>query len=297
MRLTFQAALTALFLCGSAPAFAQDAPGSGAADEAPVISLRTASAEELSALEDVDGETAARIVALREERGGLGSVEELRVIPGIGEATLDSLRRGTAVEFELPVGQQKTYSTVDEVMAEFANEPTVLQVQQWAGDNARLNPREVDRWMSSSRTFALLPEVRVEYRIRDGWDQGFQYYPLDGLIDDPNDQVFDLLDDAGRDQDRTFIARATWDLDKLIMSSERIRVINEAQDVVKLRDKVLTEVTRLYFERRRLQVEMLLRPKSDVYALAKDQLRLMELTANLDALTGGTFSEALRRVH
>ena len=38
------------------------------------------------------------------------------------------------------------------------------------------------------------------------------------------------------------------------------------------------------------QAERLLAPKSDPLALVKEELRLMELTANLDALTGGAFS-------
>jgi len=279
-------------------AYAQEpaaAPTEGTAEEAgTLLSLRTATADQLATLEHVDGDTAARIVALREERGGrLGSVEELRVLPGLGEATLDSLRSGTAVEIEFPVGSTKTYTTVDEVMAEFDDEPSVQQVQGWATEYARVAPKEVDGWMSSSRTFALLPDLQLEYRLVDGWDKGFQYYPADGVIDEVDEGVFDVEDDAGTDQTRTIAVKARWELDKLILSSERIRVMNETQDAVKLRDKVLTEVTRLYFERRRLQVELLLRPKSDLSALAKDQLRLMELTANLDALTGGTFSEAL----
>jgi len=64
---------------------------------------------------------------------------------------------------------------------------------------------------------------------------------------------------------------------------------------VKLRDQVLGEVTRLYFERRRLQAERLLTPKSDPMALVKEELRLMELTAGLDALTGGAFSAGVAR--
>ena len=80
----------------------------------------------------------------------------------------------------------------------------------------------------------------------------------------------------------------------MVMSSEQIRVINEAQDIAKLREKVLGEVTRLYFDRRRLQVEILLNPKSDVVGQVKDELRLREITANLDAYTGGQFSNAAR---
>ncbi|MBW1877731.1 MAG: helix-hairpin-helix domain-containing protein, partial [Deltaproteobacteria bacterium] len=157
-----------------APA-AEAAPSEATASEesaVPLMSLRTATVDQLASLDHVDVGTAEAIIALRESRNGrLGTVEELRVLPGIEAATLDSLRMGTAVEFELPVGARKTYSSVEEVLAEFAHEPTVLQVQQWATDYARLNASMVDRWIASSQSFALLPELRLEYRFRDGWEQ------------------------------------------------------------------------------------------------------------------------------
>ena len=187
----------------------------------------------------------------------------------------------------------KVYNEPEEVLAEFNFEPNIQQVQRWASDYAKVSPRLVDRWMRSSRMFALLPELKLEYRFRDGWDNGFVYYPEDGIIDTTGESVYDVLNDAGVDQDQWLTVRAEWELDKLIMSSEQIRVINESQDVVKLREKVLVEVTRLFFERRRVQVDMLLAPDTDLMGQVQDELRLMELTANIDALTGGAFSQAL----
>lgn len=261
------------------------------AQQAPL--LNTATAEQLAQLDGVDASTAQSIVALRSERGRLGSVEELRVLPGMQEQTLSSLRHSTRLDVQLPAGATRSFSTVAEVLAEFDHEPSVQQVQRWTEDYAQVNPDLVRRWMAASRGFAALPRLRVEGRVRDGYDQGFKYYTTDGVIDDPNESVFDVLDDAGRDQDRTVIVSATWDLDQLIMSSERIRIINESQDVAKLRDKLLDEVTRVYFERRRVQVDMLLEPSRDLASQTQDYLRLMELTANIDALTGGEFSRAL----
>ena len=98
---------------------------------------------------------------------------------------------------------------------------------------------------------------------------------------------------ARADDDQGIGVRLAWRLDKLVMSSERIRVINEAQDIVKLRDKVLDEVTRVYFDRRRLQVDQLLNPSSALRDQIKHELRLQELTASIDALTGGAFSAQL----
>ncbi len=62
---------------------------------------------------------------------------------------------------------------------------------------------------------------------------------------------------------------------------------------MKLRDRLLTEVTRLYFERRRQQVALLLEPPAELRARVDAELRLLELTAGIDALTGGRFSGGL----
>ena len=152
----------------------------------------------------------------------------------------------------------------------------------------------IRRWLADSRTFAALPEVTLEYQLKEGWDQGFFYVTGDGSsLSLPSDEPFPLLDDAGTDEDVTYKVRARWELDKLIMSSERIRVLSEAQDAAKLRDKVLSDVTELYFDRRKRQVELLLKPKRDVSSAVKAQLEIMELTAQIDAMTGGAFSQAL----
>jgi hypothetical protein len=181
-------------------------------------------------------------------------------------------------------------------MAQFANEPTVQQVQLWANEYANTSPRQVERWLAQSVTFATLPQVGLEYRLRNDWDEGFDYQNQDGgspLVGEQNIQA--VAQDADQGQTQEYKVQLDWELDKLVMSSEKIRIISEAQDIVKLRDKVLSEVTRLYFERRRLQVERLIAPKTDLMARVKDELRMMELTANIDALTGGAFSGGTQR--
>lgn len=64
--------------------------------------------------------------------------------------------------------------------------------------------------------------------------------------------------------------------------------------MVQLRDDILDEVTRTYFERRRLQLEACLSPSLELKKKLQDELRMQELTADLDALTGGNFTARLR---
>lgn len=62
----------------------------GGSEEGP-ISLGSASALELEQIDGIGPITAEKIIAFRDEKGGLGSIEELDQVPGIGPATLESL--------------------------------------------------------------------------------------------------------------------------------------------------------------------------------------------------------------
>src|SRR5439155_21652513 len=85
-----------------------------------------------------------------------------------------------------------------------------------------------------------------------------------------------------------------WHFDEMLMGPTRVQAIRETARLVQLRDDILDEVTKLYFDRRRLQVELLTNPPGDARAKAAKDLRLEELTANLDGLTGGWFGARLR---
>ncbi len=275
----------------SGPAAISGTPGE-------VLYINEATVEQLAALEWVGAGAANDIVNLRAERGRLTSVEALRVLPSLGSQGLDNLRAHTAVRVQMPIGSKRAASsepqTAEEVLASFMHEPSVQDVHRWTSSYAKASPHLVERWLKASRNFAGLPQLTLEYRLRDGWDQDFVYLTsAGGAAITPEEEVLPQLSDGGLDKDAYYTVRMRWDLNELVMSSERIRVINEAQDIAKLRDKFLVEATNLYFERRRLQVEMMLAPRSDVLGQVRDQLRLMEVTANLDALTGGAFSAAL----
>ena len=63
--------------------------------------------------------------------------------------------------------------------------------------------------------------------------------------------------------------------------------------MVQLREDLLNSVTRLYFERRRLQMEFASEKNMTEKQLIEKELRLEELTASIDALTGGEFSKTI----
>lgn len=178
--------------------------------------------------------------------------------------------------------------SVDDVLAQFKNEPTVTEVQAMVLEYSKTDSHYVDAWLRAANGAAALPTLTLSYGYDTDYDNDYDYtddYDLGAAEQERTD--------ASAGVGQSVDVRASWDLDKLVMSSEKIRVISEAQDIVKLRDKALDSVTRLYFDRRRLQVEMLLGSGGDLKTQMKNELRLQELTAQLDAYTGGRFSKAL----
>jgi competence protein ComEA len=77
------------------PASGAAAPPAGAGGAAPAapVSLSTATQEQLEALDGVGPGLAAKILEVRQAKGGFSSVEDLADVPGIGEKRLEALRR------------------------------------------------------------------------------------------------------------------------------------------------------------------------------------------------------------
>ena len=65
--------------------------------------------------------------------------------------------------------------------------------------------------------------------------------------------------------------------------------------LVGVQEGLLREITSLYFTRRRLMTAINLNPPQDPNEQITEELRLQEITANLDALSGGWFSKELRK--
>lgn len=181
-------------------------------------------------------------------------------------------------------------------LARFDHEPTIVEVQTWALDAAGLAPRQVAAWGKDARRAAALPELRLEYGYGSDWGRGYATFDAYGSpptrAEDAVEQV--LTDaDAGRDHDAG--VRLTWDLPGVLMSSERLRALDLQLDALEARDALLDAVITTWFARRRLQLQLLSTPAVDTRVALEDALRLAELEARLDALTGGRFTAALKR--
>jgi hypothetical protein len=90
--------------------------------------------------------------------------------------------------------------------------------------------------------------------------------------------------------DVRYQARATWDLSKIIFNSDEIGAQFQALRTADTRREIESLVIRLYFERRRLKAESAAADDLDMLPGSRRELRIAEIEAELDALTGDAFT-------
>jgi len=249
------------------------------------VPLNSSTATDVAKATGIDQSTADKIVEYRNQIGQIQNIESLRAL-SLAEPTLDKIRKNVHFDLSIPARPQQKYSSVAQVLKQFDHEPNIREVQTMAMSYSKTNPELVASWLASVKRAYALPKLNVQYEKE--MDQSTRYDYIASGSDLTSQEDYAQLEN-----DDKIVVKLEWRLDKLIMSSEQIRIINEAQKTVKLREKLLDEVTRLYFDRRRLQVETLLNPSNSLKDRIESTLREQEMRANLDALTGGAFSSAV----
>ncbi len=139
-------------------------------------------------------------------------------------------------------------------------------------------PERARSYVTRAGHAAWLPELRVLVSRRFGRSESI----------DVNSSSTALTSPLGIDtvNDIRYEARATWDLGKLVFSSEELAAQNQAMHMAELRRDIETTMNRLYFERRGLVLDM-----SDGHGdNLRHHLRATEVEAELDAMSGGAFA-------
>lgn len=156
----------------------------------------------------------------------------------------------------------------------FKDEPSIGEVQAAAIRYAEVHPNKIRAWRQQARLKALMPALTLDFDKTVTTALGASY---DRTQIGPQDWGVNLK----------------WDLADMIYSADQTSIDVRSRLMVQLRDDILNEVTRFYFERRRLQAELLLSPPKEAKEIMDKNLRIDELSASIDALTGGYFSRRL----
>lgn len=179
-----------------------------------------------------------------------------------------------AQEANLPGSQVDLAEELEKICRQ---EPTIQEVQQAALIYGEVvAPEQIKNLRRSARMAALLPDVSLDYdrTIQEG---GTGSHFGDFAIGP-----------------RAWGCSLSWDIGDLVFNEQLRLIDSNTRLAVQLRDDILTEITRLYYERRKLQTENILTPPKNAQENLTRQLRLEELTANIDGLTGGFFSRYLK---
>ncbi len=175
-------------------------------------------------------------------------------------------------------------ATVKDILEYFADEPTIQEVQAAAVEYAAVHPDKMRKWRKRARYKAWLPEASLKYR-EDADDSLYK--------SSTSPSAYKTTDV----HDRYWETQLEWDLSDLVWNKEQYDIEYRSQQMVKLRNDVLDEVTRTYFERRRLQIEMLLSPPEDMRERMEQELRIQELAGYIDAYTGGFFFRKMKEAN
>ena len=171
--------------------------------------------------------------------------------------------------------------TIGDELAGLAVDPTIEEVQQEALRLATLEPRRTRRLISRVRWAGILPSVEASLSRGLARDED-----LDRAYQDPDELSF------ATDEDLDFGLSLTWDLDRLIYDPEELRAHREAATLAQRRRELLLAVTRMYYELMLLRAQQRLPETGDAQARLERSVRIAELTALLDGLTGGLYSRA-----
>ncbi len=167
---------------------------------------------------------------------------------------------------------------VEDALAMFSHEPSIEEIREAAIIYAEVHPEKIEKWRKAASKRAWLPDLRVAYDRNKDWQSSTYFYST-------SSQKY-TNDDITSGKDNGWSVSLTWELGDIVWNNDQTSIDSRSRLMVQLRDDVLNEVTRLYFERRRLQVEALLSGPQDIADKIENELRLQELTASIDAITG-----------
>lgn len=166
----------------------------------------------------------------------------------------------------------------------YDNEPSFKALQQAAMKFAEVDPDKIAKWRTQARMKALVPKFSV------GLDHG-NSSNAEIYTSATNKYVVVGPDDVNDGWDMS----VSWDLAGIIWSDDQTNIDVRSRLTTQLRNDILDDLRRAYFERKRLQFEMISNPPQDPKLRFEKELRVQELTQAIDDLTGNYLSDRIKK--
>lgn len=218
----------------------------------------------------------------------------IALIQGNSESLAAITQEGLALfpispeEVSLPEAFQPSADTLNLFRELIRLEPSPREVQKALIRYANVSNGKIKRWHAGSRLAGLLPTLSFgkDYSASNNID-------LDrGGTSDPDRFIAGPYDTS-----KGWDARVGWDLGDAIYSSDQTSIDSREKLMVELRNDLLSEATRIYYERRRLQIDFFFSPPVSEQEHWDTLLRLEELTSLLDGMTDGFFVKKLENIY
>jgi len=193
--------------------------------------------------------------------------------------------------FKGGVKNASSYKGGDSSAVYYQNEPGINEVQQAAVKYAEVEPEKILRWRKQAAKRAMLPRVTLSADQDRDRTINSSVWGTYGNTSGTG-KYFIGPDDVTRYKNNSWGISLCWELGDLIWSQDQTSIDVRSRLMVELRNDILDEVTKLYFERLRVRIELDSLALEDFRKKQEKELKVQELTASLDAMTGGYFSRA-----
>jgi hypothetical protein len=184
-----------------------------------------------------------------------------------------------------PAPPRPNLKAIRALRVRFEQEPAVEDVQKAALKFFQVHPDKVLGYRKKAFLKALVPDLEVAFNAEQGANDR-------KMTDALYRNAFPVKE--FEDNQHTTLSlnvRAHWALDRLVFNAEVLDVTS----LVGVQEGLLREITSLYFTRRRLMTFLTLSPPQDPGEKITESIRLDEITANINALTGGYFGRELKK--
>ena len=165
-------------------------------------------------------------------------------------------------------------------------EPSVEELHSAAIRYGDLSHLKIKRWHLASRLQAILPTFSFSKDLSRN-----SSIDLDRAgTNDPDRYIV-----GPEDIDKGWHASLSWDIGDFIWSSSQTSIDSRSKIMAEYRYDFLSELSRIYFERRNLQQDLIFNPASTLKEHRERLLRIEELTSLLDGATHGYFSKTIKQ--
>jgi len=166
----------------------------------------------------------------------------------------------------------------------YDGEPAFPELQKAAMRFAEVDPEKIKAWRAQARLSALVP--KISFGTNRDTSNTYEIY-----TSATKDYFATGPDDISEGVDIS----VSWELGKIIWSDDQTNIDVRSRLTTQLRNDILDDLRRVYYERKRLQFELVSAPPKDLKMRFEKELRIKELTQAIDDLTGNYLSEHTKK--